>query len=169
MGPQLTLMGLMAMYPTQDAFRRELFEQSWREGIRCPRCAHALASCLRGRGLREGAGCGYKASLTTDTLLHKTSTDLHTWLLAIWLLRGKITHAVRRGKRERAAQRKTLVAVSAEQMPEGGLGRAHLQSYLNEFCSRLSRRDARFDLFRRSLDRRVLYTPPPTYSQPIAA
>ena len=34
-----------------------------------------------------------------------------------------------------------------------GVSAAHLQSYLDEFCYRLNRRDARLDLFRRILDR----------------
>jgi len=303
MGHPLTLVGFMEMYPTQDACRQALFEQRWREGFRCPRCAHEAAWYLRGRGLYECAGCGYQASVTAGTLFHKTRTDLRKWLLAIWLLasmkkppsaaelsrqlgvtgktawllRRKITHAMRRGehelllrgvveldeslvggrdrgsgKRGRTSRRKTLVAVSAEQTPRGGLGRAHLrvidnvsaqtlinaagamiepgstvktdgwrayrslpnagyrheshvqatpqaagellpwvhivisnfkrwqldvfhgvsaahlQSYLDEFCYRLNRRDQRLDLFRRILDRCVLYTPPTTYSQLIA-
>src|SRR5450830_1538657 len=178
MGHPQTLVGFMEMYPTQDACRRALFEQRWREGFRCPRCAHAVAWYLRGRGPCEGAGCGYQASVTAGTLLHKTRTDLRKWLLAIWLLasmkkppsaaelsrqlgvtgktawllRRKITHAMRRGehelllrgvveldesliggrepgsgKRGRTSQRKTLVAVSAEQTPQGGLGGAHLR------------------------------------------
>ena len=298
-----TLVGFMEMYPTQDACRRALFEQRWREGFRCPRCAHEVAWYLRGRGLYECAGCGYQASVTAGTLFHKTRTDLRKWLLAIWLLasmkkppsaaelarqlgvtgktawllRRKITHAMRRGehelllrgvveldeslvggrdrgsgKRGRTSRRKTLVAVSAEQTPRGGLGRAHLrvidnvsaktlsnaagamiepgstvktdgwrayrslpnagyghephvqatpqaagellpwvhivisnfkrwqldvfhgvsaahlQSYLDEFCYRLNRRDARDDLFRRILNRCILYTPPTTHSQLIA-
>jgi len=90
-----------------------------------------------------------RVPLTAGALLHKTRTDLRKWLLAIWLLRRKSTHATRRGehelllrgvveldesllggrergsgKRGRAAQRKTLVAVAAEQTPEGGPGRA---------------------------------------------
>ena len=55
---------------------------------------------MHGRGLYECAGCGYKASVTAGTLLHKTRTDLRKWLLAIWLLRRKITHAMRRGEHE---------------------------------------------------------------------
>jgi hypothetical protein len=115
------------------------------------------------------------------------------------------------GKRGRTSKRKTLVAVSAEKTPQGGLGRAHLrviddvsaktltkaagatielgsivktdgwrayralpnagylQSYLDKFSYRLNRRDQRLDLFRRILDRCVLYTPPTTYFQLIAA
>ena len=49
-----------------------------------------------------------------------------------------------------------------------GVSAAHLQSYLDEFSYRLNRRDQRLDLFRRILDRCVLYTPPPTYAQLIA-
>jgi len=302
-GHPLTLVGFMEMYPTQDACRQALFEQRWREGFRCPRCAHEVAWYLRGRGLYECAGCGYQASVTAGTLLHKSRTDLRKWLLAIWLLasmkkppsaaelsrqlgvtgktawllRHKIMHAMRRGehelllrgvveldeslvggrgrgsgKRGRTSPHKTLVAISAEQTPQGGLGRAHLrviadvsaktltktagatiesgstvktdgwrayralpsagyvhephvqatpqaagellpwthivisnfkrwqldvfhgvsaahlQSYLDEFSYRLNRRGQRLDLFRRILDRCVLYTPPTTYAQLIA-
>jgi hypothetical protein len=50
-----------------------------------------------------------------------------------------------------------------------GVSPRHLQSYLDEFCYRLNRRDARLDLFRRILNRCLLYTPPTTYSELIAA
>jgi len=55
---------------------------------------------LRGRGQCKGAGCGYQASLTAGALLQKTRTDLRRWLPAVWLLRRKITHAMRRGAHE---------------------------------------------------------------------
>src|SRR5674476_1609169 len=126
MGHPQTLVGFMEMYPTQDACRQALFEQRWREGFRCPRCAHEAAWYLRGRGLYECAGGGYQASVTAGTLFHKSRTDLRKWMLAIWLLasmkkppsaaelsrqlgvtgktawlmRRKITHAMRRGEHE---------------------------------------------------------------------
>jgi len=50
-----------------------------------------------------------------------------------------------------------------------GVSAAHLQSYLDELCYRPNRRDARLDLFRRILNRCVLYTPPTTYSELIVA
>jgi hypothetical protein len=50
---------------------------------------------------------------------------------------------------------------------------AHLQSYLDELCYRLKRRDQRLDqrldLLRRILKRCALHTPPATYSELIAA
>ena len=189
MGHPETLVEFMETYPTEDACRQALFEARWRDGFRCPRCASAVAWYLPGRGLFECAGCGYQASVTAGTLLHKTRTDLRKWLLAIWLLasmkkppsaaelsrqlgvtgktawllRRKITHAMRRGehepllrgvveldealvggrgrgsgKRGRTSPHKTLVAISAEQTPQGGLGRAQLRVIENVSAKTLS-------------------------------
>jgi hypothetical protein len=41
---------------------------------------------------------------------------------------------------------------------------AHLQAYLDEYCYRLNRREKREDIFRRLLNRCLLYTAPATYS-----
>lgn len=46
-----------------------------------------------------------------------------------------------------------------------GVSPKHLQSYLDEFCYRLNRRRVRTDLFRRVLNRCLLYTEPVTYAQ----
>ena len=46
-----------------------------------------------------------------------------------------------------------------------GVSSKHLQSYLDEFCYRLNRRRRRTDLFRRLLNRCVLFTGPVTYAQ----
>ena len=133
MGHPQTLAGFMEMYPTQDACRQALFEQRWREGFRCPRCAHAVAWYLRGRGPCEGAGCGYQASLTAGALLHKTSADLRKWLLAIWLpaamkkppSAAELPAPAASADAPRSAR--TLGAAAAEQTPEGGRGRARLR------------------------------------------
>jgi len=45
-----------------------------------------------------------------------------------------------------------------------GVSPAHLQAYLDEFCYRLNRRGQRLDLFRRILNRCLLYTEPATYA-----
>jgi transposase-like protein len=45
-----------------------------------------------------------------------------------------------------------------------GVSAAHLQAYLDEFCYRLNRRSQRHDLFRRILNRCLLYTQPVTYA-----
>ena len=51
----------------------------------------------------------------------------------------------------------------------GGVSQKHLQAYLDEYCYRINRRDQRQDLFRRVLNRCVLYTEPATYSLLTAA
>ena len=50
-----------------------------------------------------------------------------------------------------------------------GVSPAHLQAYLDEYCYRLNRRQERQDLFRRILNRSLLYTEPATYSLLTAA
>ena len=50
-----------------------------------------------------------------------------------------------------------------------GVSPVHLQAYLDEFCYRLNRREERQDLFRRILNRCLLYTEPATYSLLTAA
>lgn len=90
------------------------------------RCAHKVAGYLRRRGPRECVCCGNQASVTAGRLVHKTSTNLGKWLLAIglaasskkppsaaafarqlgvtgkpaWLRRRKIMHSIRRGEHE---------------------------------------------------------------------
>lgn len=188
--------------------------------------------------------------MTAGTLFHKTRTDLRKWLLAIWLLasmkkppsaaelsrqlgatrktgwllRRKITHAMRRGEHElllfgvveldaltgaadamirpgsavRTDGWRSYWALPAagyihepyvQSTPQSasellpwahivisnfkrwrldvfhGVSAAHLHSYLDEFYYRLNRRDQRLDLFRRILNRCVLYTPPTAFTQ----
>jgi len=50
-----------------------------------------------------------------------------------------------------------------------GVSPRHLQAYLDEFCYRLNRRSQRQDLFRRILNRCLLYTGPATYALLTAA
>lgn len=45
-----------------------------------------------------------------------------------------------------------------------GVSPRHLQAYLDEYCYRLNRRDKREDIFRRLLNRCLLYTGPAPYS-----
>ena len=44
-----------------------------------------------------------------------------------------------------------------------GVSAAHMQAYLDEFCYRLNRREQRHDIFRRVLNRYLLFTGPAPY------
>jgi len=200
-----TLVEFMEMYPTQDACRRALFEQRWREGFRRPRCAHEVAWYLRGSGLRgrasqrktlvavsaqhtPGGGLGRAHLRVIDDASAKTLTGAAGVMIQPgstvrtdgWRSYGALPAA---GYRHEPHVQPTPQAAS-ELLPWvhivisnfkrwqldvfHGVSAAHLQSYLDEFCYRLNRRDQRLDLFRRILNRRVLYTPPTTYAQLIA-
>lgn len=50
-----------------------------------------------------------------------------------------------------------------------GVSAKHLQAYLDEFCYRLNRRWKRSDIFRRVLNRCLLFTAPVTYKQLVAS
>ena len=126
MGHPLTLVGFMEMSPTQDACRRTLLEQRWREGFRCPRCAHAVAWYLRGRGLLRVRGLRLPGVADRG---HAAPQDAHrpVQVAAGDLAAAPQEHARHAPRRARAAQRKTLVAVAAEQTRQGGRGGAHLR------------------------------------------
>jgi len=131
-----TLIELMQLYPTEDECRQAIFEQRWPHGFRCRRCGHECAWYLPGRGLLECASCHHQGSLTAGAILYCTRTDLRKWLLAIWLLAStKKAPAAAELSRELG---KTQVAISAEQTPGGGLGRAHLHVVADASAASLS-------------------------------
>ena len=49
-------------------------------------CQHSEAYFHRTRHLYHCKACGYQASLTAGTVLHKTKTPLHKWFWLIWLM-----------------------------------------------------------------------------------
>ncbi|MGD0998813.1 MAG: IS1595 family transposase [Thermoleophilia bacterium] len=150
-----TLIEFMQLYPTEEDCRRAIFEHRWPHGFSCRRCGQERAWYLHGRGLYECASCHYSAA--------ELSRQLGVTVKTAWLMRRKITHAMTRregelmlrgiveldegfigGKRRRPASRgrrqpdKTMIAISAEQTPGGGLGRAHLRVVVDASAASLS-------------------------------
>ena len=87
-----------------------------------------------------------RVPLTAGALLHKTSTDLRKWLLAIWLLRRKITQAMRRGEHELLLRG----VVELDESLLGGRGRAHLPANTRHAGSSLPTSDPSATSFSRS-------------------
>lgn len=83
----LSLIQFQALYPTEAACCERLFQAKWPDGFRCPKCDHSQAYCIRTRKLPlyECVECGYQPSLTVDTVMENTRTDLRKWFLAIYL------------------------------------------------------------------------------------
>ncbi|MFO8033010.1 MAG: IS1595 family transposase [Desulfohalobiaceae bacterium] len=64
-----------------------LLQQKWPQGFVCPRCAHSRASVLSTRRqLYQCKGCRYQASVTANTIFHRTQKPLQDWFWAIFLV-----------------------------------------------------------------------------------
>jgi transposase-like protein len=81
-----TLIEFQRRFSTDEACEAYLAECRWPDGFRCPRCGHEKAWALPARRLRECAKCGYQASTTAGTILHRTRTPLVVWFWAAYLL-----------------------------------------------------------------------------------
>ena len=112
--------------------------------------------------LFECASCPYQGSLSAWSILSCTSTDLRKWLLEIWLLAStKKAPAAAELSRELG---KTQVAISAEQTPGGGLGRAHLHVVADASAASLSAASSATTSSDASSNRCVLYADAAPYS-----
>lgn len=81
-----TLIEFQRRFSTEEACEAYLAECRWPDGFSCPRCAHGTAWHLPARRLRECAACGYQASTTAGTILHRTRTPLLVWFWAAFLM-----------------------------------------------------------------------------------
>lgn len=80
-----TLLEFEERFNTEQACREYLLQIRWPEGFRCPRCAHTKAWWTK-RGLLHCAGCGFQASVITETIFQDTKKPLRLWFRAIWHL-----------------------------------------------------------------------------------
>jgi transposase-like protein len=74
------------LFPDEDACRAYLFASRWPDGFCCPRCAAGEAGVEQRRHLWQCKGCGYQASVTAGTVMHKTRTPLTLWFWAAYLV-----------------------------------------------------------------------------------
>lgn len=60
----------------------------WPSGFQCFRCQHKAAYVIRTRRLPlfECRNCGHQTSLTSGTVMHKSRTSLHKWLLTMYIV-----------------------------------------------------------------------------------
>src|SRR5215470_1672606 len=84
-------------FATEDACRRYLMESRWPNGYRCPRCGHAGAYQVAGRGLLQCRACRYQVSATAGTVMHRTRVPLRDWFWAAYLV---TTHTPCQGSSE---------------------------------------------------------------------
>ena len=73
-------------FSSEQACRDCLFKMRWPKGFQCPMCNHSRAYEVKKRRLFECTQCGYQASVTAGTIMHKTRTPLLVWFWAIYLV-----------------------------------------------------------------------------------
>ncbi|NEW05030.1 IS1595 family transposase [Paenibacillus sp. SYP-B3998] len=75
-------------YSTEEACIDYIFQSKWPDGFICPRCQHrqAYVTNTRRLPLYECSHCRHQTSLTAGTLMEGSRTELHKWLLALFLI-----------------------------------------------------------------------------------
>jgi hypothetical protein len=63
-------------FATEEACQEYLAACRWREGFRCPRCAHPRGYALVKQRRWECAACRHQVSRTAGTILHNTKIPL---------------------------------------------------------------------------------------------
>jgi transposase-like protein len=83
-----TLIQFQKQFSTEAACQDHLFKMKWPNGFRCRRCEHDqyYETRTRKHKLFECKLCRYQATVTVDTVMEKTRTDLVKWFLAIFLV-----------------------------------------------------------------------------------
>jgi transposase-like protein len=81
-----TLSEFQRRFGNEQACRQYLADSRWPDGYVCSRCAHRRAYLIKSRTVYECAGCGWQASLTAGTVMHKTRIPLSQWFWATRLL-----------------------------------------------------------------------------------
>ena len=81
-----SLLELERRFGTDETCREYLAMVRWPDGFRCPRCDSARGWPRKKGGLTECGDCGYKASVTSGTILDRTRIPLTIWFRAMWLV-----------------------------------------------------------------------------------
>lgn len=80
-----TLMEFESRFSNEESCRDYIFQLRWPDGFRCPNCSHEKAWRIV-RILLQCAKCGYRTSVTAETIFQDTKKPLRLWFRAIWHL-----------------------------------------------------------------------------------
>lgn len=84
----VTLDNFDEVFPSERACFDFVSSLKWPDGFRCPRCGHphAYTVCSRRIPLFECRSCRHQTSLTAETIIEGSRTDLRKWLRALLLV-----------------------------------------------------------------------------------
>ena len=80
------LLEFLKLYKTEEQCREFLFQLRWPEGFICPKCAHKDYYEIKSRRLYHCSKCGHQASVTANTIFHRSRTPLTKWFVAVLML-----------------------------------------------------------------------------------
>src|SRR5712692_1920501 len=81
-----TVLEFQRRFATEDACLRYLTESRWPDGFVCPRCQGRESYWKAPRKLHQCKVCGYQASVTAGTVLHRSKMPLVQWFWAAYLV-----------------------------------------------------------------------------------
>lgn len=84
----ITLIEIQKHFGSEEACQEQLFRVKWSGGYKCEKCGHGQYYEINTRNLKlyECKHCHYQATVTVNTVMEKTRTDLTKWFLAIYLI-----------------------------------------------------------------------------------
>lgn len=81
-----TILEFQFRFGTEDACMQYLIASRWPDGFRCPRCGGGEFYWKKGRNLLQCKACGYQASVTAGTVMHRSKQPLTLWFWAAYLV-----------------------------------------------------------------------------------
>lgn len=77
----------LSEFPDDQACLDYMFKVRWPRGLTCPECGkHGSFHHIKGRRAYSCAWCAKHVYPTAGTIFHKSSTSLHSWFFAIFLM-----------------------------------------------------------------------------------
>jgi len=73
-------------FPDEEACLKFLIQSHWPDGFICPRCGFNEHYWKQARQLLECKRCGYQASVTAGTVMHRSRMPLQLWFQAAYLV-----------------------------------------------------------------------------------
>jgi len=81
-----TIFEFQQWFPDEAACVRFLIQSRWPDGFECPRCGGKEYWWKESRGLLQCKLCGYQASPTAGTVMHRSKMPLKTWFNGAYLV-----------------------------------------------------------------------------------
>ena len=82
----ISLVDFMKRFQTEEQCREFLFKLRWANGFVCPKCGNEDYQEIKTRPVYHCLQCGHQASVTANTIFHKSHTPLKKWFIAIFMM-----------------------------------------------------------------------------------